>query len=223
MSRPPFATQKFWLAAFAPAAIGVLSVWFCVRVFGQYGLTIFVLTPVVVGIAATLIYLPGSRNEFGLVLLTNLISYLLIGLLVAALQFEGVVCMAMAVPLALPVTFVATTTTYFVLKGRTRVPSMPLLLLALVCLVFAATGFEVSTKNTSELHKVVTTIRVDAPIEKVWQNIIEFPEIGNPPDGLLSLGFAYPVSARIDGTGEGAVRYCNFNTGAFVEPITAWD
>ena len=37
------------------------------------------------------------------------------------------------------------------------------------------------------------------------------------------LGLAYPIRARIDGNGVGAVRRCEFSTGAFIEPITAWD
>lgn len=35
---------------------------------------------------------------------------------------------------------------------------------------------------------------------------------------------AYPVQARIEGaSGPGAVRYCQFSTGDFVEPIEIWD
>ena len=158
-----------------------------------------------------------------MVLVTNFISYLLIAGVVSALKFEGLVCMAMAVPLALPVTFISTMTTYFVLKGRARSPSLPILIVSLSCLVFAASAFEASTKNTPELHRVITTIRVKAPIRKVWQKVIEFPEIETQPDGILRLGFAYPISARIEGGGVGAIRFCNFNTGAFVEPITVWD
>lgn len=30
------------------------------------------------------------------------------------------------------------------------------------------------------------------------------------------------MRARIDGQGVGAVRYCEFSTGAFIEPITVW-
>jgi len=40
---------------------------------------------------------------------------------------------------------------------------------------------------------------------------------------LFRLGVAYPVRARITGKGVGALRRCEFSTGAFVEPITAWD
>ena len=61
------------------------------------------------------------------------------------------------------------------------------------------------------------------PIEKVWANVVEFPQIDKTPDGILKLGFAYPINAKIDGTGVGAIRRCNFNTGSFVEPITVWD
>lgn len=31
------------------------------------------------------------------------------------------------------------------------------------------------------------------------------------------------LRATIDGTGVGAVRRCEFSTGAFIEPITAWE
>src|SRR5262249_42888891 len=36
-------------------------------------------------------------------------------------------------------------------------------------------------------------------------------------------GIAYPIRARIDGEGVGAIRRCEFSTGPFVEPITAWE
>lgn len=73
------------------------------------------------------------------------------------------------------------------------------------------------------MHHVVSAVEINAPIEAVWKNVIEFPRIDKRPDGVLTLGFAYPVNARIEGTGVGAMRYCNFNTGSFVEPITVWD
>jgi hypothetical protein len=40
---------------------------------------------------------------------------------------------------------------------------------------------------------------------------------------LFRLGVAYPQRARIAGHGVGAIRRCEFSTGAFVEPITHWD
>ena len=43
-----------------------------------------------------------------------------------------------------------------------------------------------------------------------------------PREWLFRLGVAYPRRARIEGTGVGAIRYCEFSTGPFVEPITRW-
>ena len=83
-------------------------------------------------------------------------------------------------------------------------------------------GIEKADNSQPTLHKVVTTVEIDAPIDVVWGNVVAFPQIHAAPEGILNLGFAYPINAKIDGEGVGAVRYCNFNTGPFVEPITAW-
>ena len=68
-----------------------------------------------------------------------------------------------------------------------------------------------------------TSITIDAPIETVWDNIISFGAIDEPDEWLFQTGIAYPTHAEIKGSGVGAVRYCNFTTGSFVEPITTWN
>ena len=71
-------------------------------------------------------------------------------------------------------------------------------------------------------YEVVSVVEVDATPSEVWDTVIAFPKIDTPPDWLFRLGVAWPVSARIEGQGVGAVRYCQFSTGDFVEPITTW-
>jgi hypothetical protein len=44
-----------------------------------------------------------------------------------------------------------------------------------------------------------------------------------PDELIFKTGIAYPRASTIVGTGEGAIRYCEFITGRFVEPITVWD
>jgi hypothetical protein len=58
--------------------------------------------------------------------------------------------------------------------------------------------------------------------EEVWPHIIEFSRIDPPTEVLFKAGIAYPTHAVIKGTGKGAIRYCNFSTGCFVEPVTNW-
>ncbi len=75
----------------------------------------------------------------------------------------------------------------------------------------------------SPVIEVRSQVIVEAPIESVWDHVIDFPEITDKPTGILRTGVAYPVRARIEGSGIGAIRYCEFSTGTFVEPITVWD
>ena len=55
--------------------------------------------------------------------------------------------------------------------------------------------------------------------------MIAFPDLPRPRprEWVFRVGVAAPVRARMDGTGVGAVRYCDFTTGSFVEPVTAWE
>jgi hypothetical protein len=73
------------------------------------------------------------------------------------------------------------------------------------------------------LREVASSIVIDAPPEVVWPHVVGFTELPPPTQLAFRLGIAYPIRARIEGSGVGAVRYCEFSTGPFVEPITIWD
>ncbi len=40
---------------------------------------------------------------------------------------------------------------------------------------------------------------------------------------IFRYGISYPIDSEVKGVGVGAIRYCNFSTGSFVEPIDVWD
>jgi len=71
--------------------------------------------------------------------------------------------------------------------------------------------------------EVVSTVEIDAPPEVVWEHVIGFDELPEPRRFLFRTGVAYPTKAHLEGEGVDAVRYCEFSTGSFVEPITVWD
>jgi hypothetical protein len=49
--------------------------------------------------------------------------------------------------------------------------------------------------------------------------VVAFPDLPEPDQWFFRAGLAYPVRARL----EGSVRYCDFSTGSFVEPIEILD
>jgi hypothetical protein len=73
------------------------------------------------------------------------------------------------------------------------------------------------------MFEVRSAIEVAAPPETVWRHVVTFSELPPPREWYFRTGIAYPQRARIEGSGPGAVRYCEFSTGPFVEPIRVWD
>ena len=211
------------VAAIVPPFVGAAFVYLVAAILRDYGWTLFVAAPVIMGFVSTVIYAPRGGKPFWKCFLVSLYYILFISLLVMVMAIEGLICVAMSLPLAIPLTLLGVAIAYLVAnnikKPNVGYASSILMILTIPFIL----GFETSNKSEPTLHKVVSTVEIDAPIETVWKNVIEFPQIDKKPDGILTLGFAYPINARIEGTGVGAMRHCNFNTGPFVEPITVWD
>ena len=102
-------------------------------------------------------------------------------------------------------------------------PASPQPLPCSLCRHFSPYGLRRKTLPEAPLFAVGSEVIVNAPPEKVWTNVVTFSELPPANDWLFDLGIACPTCATIKGEGVGAIRYCNFTTGPFVEPITVWD
>lgn len=211
--------KDVFLAVSAGAAVGLVMTLVSVVLLGSYGLALFVGAPFVMG-AVTSFMLnrvagPGFFSTLALTQLTLLVSCL------AILMFavEGLLCLVMAYPIATVLALMGGLLgRALVGSGAARAPSATGLLLALPLLLLND-----AADRQPPLREVLTTVEIDAPPERVWENVIAFPELPPKRHWVFHLGVAHPVAARIVGQGAGAVRYCEFSTGAFVEPITAWE
>lgn len=197
---------------------GPLTIWGIYGI-GEYGIALFILTPLLIGLGSTILYgfkrsitLKESRNIAFLTLLT-----FTIGLFVFAI--EGAICIAMAAPIGVLLTWLGSLIGYAIINKTPNNSSAAILLLIALIPTIAF----IEKQNEPQLSSVVTSIIINADAETVWKNVVEFPELNEPTELLFKTGIAYPINARIKGTGIGAVRYCNFTTGSFVEPITGWN
>ena len=147
------------------------------------------------------------------------LSTILASCVLLLLALEGVICIAMAAPIALFIVMIGGFIgRHIAMYGRPAAASLLIVIAAMPLL-----GFTETVTNIAVLHEVVTTIDVEAPPDVVWTHVVSFSELPAPSDVLFHTGIAYPMRARITGAGVGAVRRCEFSTGAFVEPITAWE
>ena len=199
--------------------ISMLMLLVSVYAFADYGVALFLGTPILVGAVSAFLYNRPYPRGLGSSLLVAELSIVLCGTAVLLFAFEGIICLAMLYPIAAIMGLLGGLIGYAL--GATTPTRATALLLPIALLPLAA-GAELAYRPTPE-YEVVSHVEIDAPPEQVWPNVVGFSELPPPPDWYFRLGIAYPQRATIVGQGVGAVRHCEFSTGAFVEPITVWD
>jgi hypothetical protein len=140
-----------------------------------------------------------------------------------ALAVEGIFCLVMAMPIALPLAAIGGTFGYLVQRRRWLQQGTPAFLSVLLIFVPGIQWMEHVAAPVPSVYIVRSAIDIKAPPEKVWKQVVAFAEIPPPREWMFRAGIAYPIRAEILGSGPGAERHCVFSTGAFVEPIEVWD
>lgn len=188
-----------------------------------YGIWLFLLLPFLMAcVSAYLVWTvrPGTSRSgavsaaFGSVIVSGLM--MLLG------KVDGLICLVMALPIAFVMVLAGVTVMYYLMRPDWRALAAGLPAALAVAFPFLV-AFEGGAERALPVHEVVSCVRVNALPEAVWREVVAFRPIEAPPSGIFRFGIAYPVEARIEGEGAGALRYCVFSTGAFVEPVTVWD
>jgi uncharacterized membrane protein YhaH (DUF805 family) len=200
----------------------VLAATFAVSVLwlGAYGSALFLAAPFLHGFCVARALRPLGFTSSGTVAAAT-VGVLCACLLLLTLGREGIGCLVMALPLLLPAVAAGAMIGGVATAEAPRRPSAGGRALLLLLGPLAA-AVEHALRVPPDVHEVTSTVAIAATPEQIWPLVVAFPALPEPDEFLFRAGIAYPTSARIDGEGEGAVRHCTFNTGPFVEPITAW-
>lgn len=189
----------------------------------NYGWGLFVALPFTIGFAAAMIYgMRQPRSPRGCVWVAVL-SVALLGAALLALAFEGLICVIMAAPIAVPLAAFGGLCAYRVQRRPKFHRDAPVFLSALLIFVPGIEWAEHVVAAAPPIFVVRSAIDVHAPPDEVWRAVVAFSEIPLPTEWIFRAGVAYPIRAEMMGTGAGAERHCVFSTGAFVEPIQIWD
>lgn len=205
--------------SFALALLGTGLAWFSVSSLKLYATSLFVGSPLVLGLVQSYALnwrAPRTlRATFGYVGLTIALIHLM--MLIFAL--EGAICLAMSLPISGSMAIIgAFFGAWIAPRDRARPVAPVALLIALPALAWAEA-------QTARPHTdmVLSVVEINVSPERVWPNVVKFSDLPPSDDWLFKLGVAHPLRARIEGVGVGAIRHCEFSTGAFVEPITVWE
>jgi uncharacterized membrane protein YhaH (DUF805 family) len=202
----------------ASVALGTLALLVNVFVLETYGLALFLATPFLLGIVSAYAYNKGHPRSFEETVLVVNLSVIVVGGTTVLFALEGILCIILAFPLGIVIAIVGGAVGRAIAVRSHATP--PGLAFTLFLLPGAAIMDVAAPPNA--VFETVTAIEIDAPPQRVWESVIAFRDIEAKPGLPFRLGIAYPVRARIAGTGVGAVRHCEFSTGTFVEPITVW-
>ncbi len=213
-------------SAFAGVGLSCALLWSATVLgtqgFGQYGYSLFLGLPFIAGFLAALVHGVHEKrrllDSLGVAALAILVASL--GLL--ALAIEGVICILMAAPLAVPLALFGALLAHVIQAANRRSQTPPLLCVGLLAAPLML-GSERLADAPAPLLEVKSSLDIAAPPERVWRHVVAFAELPPPTEWLFRLGIAYPVRAEIFGSGPGAIRHCVFSTGPFVEPIEIWD
>lgn len=210
--------RKVWAVSITVLTALQLSVYSMFFV-EDYGVALFILTPLYMGFVPTVIF--GSRHGISLRTAMSLgaISLAIYTGVLLLFAIEGLLCIVMAAPIILLLSLLGSLLGWVVVRRVFAPPAVSILIMFLSVPITAV----VESTDEPELLSATTSIEIEADRATVWQHVVQFPQLDEPTELMFKAGIAYPVRARIVGTGVGAVRYCTFTTGDFVEPITTYD
>lgn len=205
-------------AALAGLAVVLPSVVFGAVMYRRYNAGLFLGTPFTLGVVTAYVFNRNRMHSVRATLATVAVSIGIAGVCLMAVALEGAVCIAMTLPLVFAIALPGG------LLGRAIAVRASEEIVRLALLVLAAPLLAAMVPaGPARLHEVRTSREVDAPPAVVWRHVVSFDSLPGGPTGIFRLGIARPVHASIAGAGVGAIRRCEFSTGAFIEPITVWD
>lgn len=181
---------------------------------GVYGLTVFVIHPMLLGGLACWVFPPKTGGAA----LRGFLAVLIASGLLFLAGIDGAACVALSLPLTLPLGCLGAWLVHWGASSptATRGGLAMLLLLPPASLTW-------DTHAQPPTYEVRTAITIAASPERVWQGIVNLSRFPEPHQWYFRAGLAYPTEVRIEGAFAGATRTCEFSTGPVVETIEVWD
>jgi hypothetical protein len=202
------------------AALSLVSGLF-MKALASYGWGLFIGLPVLVGflpVAALRFVGARTRRESILVALS---TTTLLFLELVFLGWEGLICIALALPLLLPLIILGAFLAHAMFHARALRPSGPG-----AAAVLAVVGLAAAESRGTEPGPVFVaadSILIQAAPERVWREMVDLKSVPPPSSLLLRTGLACPQTVRIPRPGAGGTRLCTLSTGQVLERIDVWE
>lgn len=196
----------FCIAAFALLVLG----------FTQYGISMFCVFPIILGVATGII--PDRRGAVqGLVV--GLSSFFILLLITG---YEGVICLIMAAPIVSVLVFIGYLISYLSNRKKNKASTKTYVTLIPFLFFVASSGIESSIDNNQTKQMVTSSIVLPFSANQVYDEIIHVDTVKAEKGILHRLGLPRPLNCTLTEEKIGGLRICEFEDGKIVETITAF-
>lgn len=219
--------KKTLLAIGIPTAYALVARYFFGlewnSLFMVMGLTFLFALPVIIGALTVYFSEPEKAKSTRYCITTPWLPVILFMAITIVFAIEGWICWLMALPL-----FMLGGSVGGLIGGylRSRKGNDRLNVSVLVLLPFLLAPLESMIETIPATYEAYTYIDIDAPAERIWDNVTRVKEITLEEDkGYLTraMGLPRPVRAELDFEGVGAYREAIFTNGlVFHETVTEY-
>ena len=186
----------------------------------EFGLTVFVVVPVLAGLIAGMLTPTLKTALFAIVFGFGICLAILL-----YFGIEGVICALLGTPLVTVLAYGGALLGRVIRRklssGQGGTGSAAAFLIGLL-LVGCSGMLEGSYRSVPSTHNVKTVRTFPVDPQDAWDSLLAFPEITAEKPWLLQIGLPVPQYCTIQGSGVGATRRCHFDQGVIEERISVW-
>jgi len=148
-------------------------------------------------------------------------------LVMAAMLWEGLICIVMFLPVGIIFSTLGGVTGGFVARARRAKSTSNLILGCVLLLPLLFGNVERHIPPKPAIRTVETSIDIRSGVSRVWANIERVPAIQSSelsPSWSHRIGFPDPIEATLSHEGLGAIRHATFRGGVlFIETVDVWE
>jgi hypothetical protein len=208
------------IAAAAGGGLAVLAIYGT----GVYGVTLFAGVPLFVGFATTTLLGAGRPRTLPACFGWSCAATVLLGFGLLVTGREGLLCLVMLVPLALPLVGVGTLAGWWLVHARRlRRGGLTVTIAALILAGLIAGEGSIRPSTSSKVWVAADEVMVEASPARVWGTIVTLGDLAPSDDLIFKVGAACPQRTRIVTQAEGGLRVCTLSTGTLLERIDRWE
>jgi hypothetical protein len=136
-----------------------------------------------------------NHVQFGNACSLRLLSTALVGVALFALAVEGLICLIMALPLAVILSLFGGFIGYL-LQQRPSVPAQTFRVVTAVFLLMPVLHYLNTAGETPATYAVKTSVIINAKRETVWNHVVSFAQLQPPKERLFQTGMPFRFELR---------------------------